>query len=240
MERVPCSTRPMTSRARQGAEPFLIGRLWLAGYRGIEAEALVLFDAAERAAIRARWEGIVLTFSRARAGRAPQWPRTGRCCAGACSEFRPSGRAAGVGVVVARARGSGGALWRGRPVATPRSSACRRANNERPALDLALGIEARSRALVSEGARAEQLYDEAIDRLGRSRMALELARARSAVWRMAAARGPSPRRSRGAARRAGAVHVDGRRGRYTQRADRELLATGERQLGSAGRRLATS
>ena len=50
-------------RTRQGTEPFPIGRLWLAGYRGIEAEALVLFEAAERAAIARGGEGIVLTFS---------------------------------------------------------------------------------------------------------------------------------------------------------------------------------
>ena len=46
-----------------GTEPFPIGRLWLAGYRGIEAEALVLFEAAERAAIARGGEGIVLTFA---------------------------------------------------------------------------------------------------------------------------------------------------------------------------------
>jgi DNA-binding CsgD family transcriptional regulator len=42
--------------------------------------------------------------------------------------------------------------------------------------DLALGIEARARALVSERALAEPLYRDAIDRLGRGRLALELAR----------------------------------------------------------------
>ena len=40
-----------------------------------------------------------------------------------------------------------------------------------------LGIEARSRALVSEGEAAELLYREAIDRLGQSRGAVALARA---------------------------------------------------------------
>ena len=45
-----------------GHEPFPIGRLWLAGYRGIEAEALALFEAAERAANARGSEGIVLTF----------------------------------------------------------------------------------------------------------------------------------------------------------------------------------
>jgi DNA-binding CsgD family transcriptional regulator len=40
-----------------------------------------------------------------------------------------------------------------------------------------LGVEARSRALVSRGEEAELLYREAIDRLGRCRAAVDLARA---------------------------------------------------------------
>jgi DNA-binding CsgD family transcriptional regulator/tetratricopeptide (TPR) repeat protein len=43
--------------------------------------------------------------------------------------------------------------------------------------DFALGIEARSRALLSEGKTAEGLYREAIDRLGRTPLRPELARA---------------------------------------------------------------
>jgi DNA-binding CsgD family transcriptional regulator len=43
--------------------------------------------------------------------------------------------------------------------------------------DVALGIEARSRALLSDGAAAEALYREAIDRLGRTRLRPDLARA---------------------------------------------------------------
>jgi DNA-binding CsgD family transcriptional regulator len=43
--------------------------------------------------------------------------------------------------------------------------------------ELALGIEARSRALLRDGAGAENLYREAIDRLGRTRLRPELARA---------------------------------------------------------------
>ena len=43
--------------------------------------------------------------------------------------------------------------------------------------DWALGIATRSQALLVEGRRSEDLYVEAIDRLGRSRMAVDLARA---------------------------------------------------------------
>jgi DNA-binding CsgD family transcriptional regulator len=43
--------------------------------------------------------------------------------------------------------------------------------------DWGLGVEARSRALVSEGETAEALYLEAIDRLGRARLRMELGRA---------------------------------------------------------------
>jgi DNA-binding CsgD family transcriptional regulator len=43
--------------------------------------------------------------------------------------------------------------------------------------DWGLGVEARSRALVSEGETAETLYREAIDRLGRARLRMELGRA---------------------------------------------------------------
>jgi DNA-binding CsgD family transcriptional regulator/tetratricopeptide (TPR) repeat protein len=43
--------------------------------------------------------------------------------------------------------------------------------------DFALGIEARSRALLSQGDTAERLYQEAIDRLGRTQLGPERARA---------------------------------------------------------------
>ena len=44
--------------------------------------------------------------------------------------------------------------------------------------DWALGAETRSRAILSDGAAAEHLYREAIDRFGRARLPVDLARAR--------------------------------------------------------------
>ena len=71
-----------------GTEPFLIGRLWLAGYRGIEAEALVLFEAAERGCDRAGRRGDRAHLRRARAGSSLQRPRSLRGRPGARSECR--------------------------------------------------------------------------------------------------------------------------------------------------------
>jgi ATP/maltotriose-dependent transcriptional regulator MalT len=49
--------------------------------------------------------------------------------------------------------------------------------NDSVATDWGLGVEARARALVSDGADADELYREAIDRLSRTRLRPELARA---------------------------------------------------------------
>ena len=73
--------------------------------------------------------------------------------------------------------------WSRRPpeAASPRSLPTRlgRLSQETSAsgTDWALGIEARSRALLSEDEDAERLYREAIERLGRTRIRAELARA---------------------------------------------------------------
>jgi DNA-binding CsgD family transcriptional regulator len=89
----------------------------------------------------------------------------------------------------------------------------------------ALGIEARSRALVREGEAAEPLYQEAIDRLGRSKAVAELARARLLYgeWLRRESRRVDAREQLGRAedmfRHMGA-HAFG------DRARRELLATG--------------
>ena len=47
-------------------------------------------------------------------------------------------------------------------------------------IDWALGIEARAQALLSDGDAAERLYREAIERLGRTHVRVELGRAHPA------------------------------------------------------------
>ena len=65
------------------------------------------------------------------------------------------------------------------------------------ATDFALGIEARSRALLSDGSAAEGLYREAIDRLSRTRLRPELARAHLVFGEWLRREGRSTRRASG-------------------------------------------
>ena len=92
--------------------------------------------------------------------------------------------------------------------------------------DFGLGIEARSRALVSEDAAAEELYREAIDRLGRTKLRPELARAHLLYgeWlRREGRRTDAREQLREAYEMLTAMGVEG----FAGRARRELLATGE-------------
>jgi DNA-binding CsgD family transcriptional regulator len=92
--------------------------------------------------------------------------------------------------------------------------------------DFGLGIQARSRALVSEPQAAEGLYREAIDRLGRTQLRPELARAHLLYGEWL--RQENRRRDARAQLRAAydildAIGMDA----FAERARHELLATGE-------------
>jgi DNA-binding CsgD family transcriptional regulator len=92
--------------------------------------------------------------------------------------------------------------------------------------DWALGIEARSRALLSDGEAADALYQEAVERLARTRVRVHLARAHLVYgeWLRREQRRSGAREQLRAAHdmfeRAGAAG-------FAERARRELSATGE-------------
>ena len=92
--------------------------------------------------------------------------------------------------------------------------------------DWALGTQARSRALLSQGDPAEQLYQEAIERFGRTSLLPELARAQLLYgeWLRREGRRVDARlRLRAAREIFAATGMEA----FTDRADRELAATGE-------------
>jgi DNA-binding CsgD family transcriptional regulator len=92
--------------------------------------------------------------------------------------------------------------------------------------DWALGVEARLRALLHEGAAAESLYREAIERLERTPARTALARAHL-VYGEWLRRENRRQDARAALRRAFEMFVEMGAGVFTERAERELLATGE-------------
>ena len=93
--------------------------------------------------------------------------------------------------------------------------------------DWAAGVEARSRALLSEGAEAEAAYDDAITRLARTPLRVELARAQLLYgeWlRREGRRADAREQLRAAHDTFAELGVEA----FAERARRELVATGEK------------
>jgi DNA-binding CsgD family transcriptional regulator len=109
--------------------------------------------------------------------------------------------------------------------ATALSQLC--AHTQVSGTDWALGAEARSRALLSQGETAEALYESAIERLGRTRLRIDLARVHLLYgeWLRGERRRPDAREQlRTALEAFTAMGTEA----FVQRAERELLAAGER------------
>jgi DNA-binding CsgD family transcriptional regulator/tetratricopeptide (TPR) repeat protein len=120
------------------------------------------------------------------------------------------------------------AAARGGDVERARDALERLASTTQPCgTDFALGIEARSRALLSGGAVAERLYREAIERLGRTELRPELGRAYLLYGEWLRRKG---RRldAREQLRTAHDIFVAIGMEAFAQRTDRELVATGEK------------
>jgi DNA-binding CsgD family transcriptional regulator len=206
-----------------GAEPIVFGRLELAAFRGDEAQASVLIEASEPAAI-ARREGVVLTF--AEHGRAVLHNGLGHYQAA----LDPAQSASAQDELMV-------SVW-SLPELVEAAARCGRTDLAADALErltertqaagteLALGIEARSRALLSDGEPAERLHREAIQRLGGTRMRSALVRAHLLYgeWlRRENRRGDARDQLRTAYEGFTAMGMEA----FAERGRRELLATGE-------------
>jgi DNA-binding CsgD family transcriptional regulator len=206
-----------------GNAPIVIGRLLLAGCRGDEAPALALLEESEAAAI-GRGDGVLLAFGEY--ARAVLYNGLGRYEAA----LAPAQSASSRDELHA-------SVW-SLPELVEAAARCGRTDLAASALERlsertraagtewALGVEARSRALLCERPSAERFYREAIDRLGRCRVVFELARAHLLYgeWLRRARRRVDAREQ---LRRAQEIFALMGAEAFAARAGRELIATGE-------------
>ena len=206
-----------------GTAPIVFGRLQLAAFLGDEAQASALIEASEPAAI-ARGEGVVLTFGEH--ARAVLHNGLGHYqaaldsaqSAGAQDELMLSVWALPELVEAAIRCGRTGLAADALERLSERTQAA--------GTELAAGIEARSRALLSDGEPAEHLYLEAIQRLSETRMRPALARAHLLYgeWlRREKRRGNAREQLRTAYEGLTAMGMEA----FAERARHELAATGE-------------
>jgi DNA-binding CsgD family transcriptional regulator len=200
------------------------GALGLAALRGREAEASALASAT-REEVTLRGEGIaigVADWATAVLGNGLGHYDRALAAAGQASAYPADVASANWGLVeLVEAAAHGGSPEDG-------AGALRRLaeSTSVSGTDWALGVQARSRALLSEGEAADGLYREAIERFGRTRMRAELARAHLVYgeWlRRENRRIDAREQLRAAYQMLTAMGMEG----FAERARRELLATGE-------------
>jgi DNA-binding CsgD family transcriptional regulator len=192
-------------------------RVRLQALRGREAEAVPLIATAiEQGHLDAEWGAAVLYNGLARyeEAAAAAWQA-------AASSFDPWASMWALPELVEAAA-------RGGDVHLARCALERLADTTQPCgTDFALGMEARCRAVLSDGAAADEAYLEAIERLGRTPLRPELARAHLLYgeWlRREGRRVDAREHLRAAHDMLAAMGMEA----FTERARRELVATGEK------------
>jgi DNA-binding CsgD family transcriptional regulator len=205
-----------------GTQPIVFGAILLAACRGDERRGMAVIEAGDAGAV-ARSEGVVLTFGEH--ARALLYNSLGQHAAA----IAPAQRASDSDELML-------SVWAlpelveaaARADRMPLAKAAADRLAERAAAagtDLALGIQARARALVGDGG-VEELYREAVDRLGRSRFALDRARAQLLYgeWlRREQRRADAREQLRAAYELFASMGAEA----FAERTRRELLATGE-------------
>jgi DNA-binding CsgD family transcriptional regulator len=206
-----------------GTAEMVFGRTLLAGCRGDEGRGLEQIEASEASA-SARNEGVVLTFGEH--ARPLLYNGLGRHAAALAPAQSASARDEPMVSVWALPELVEAASRCGKGELAADAFEHLAERTRAAGTDLALGIEARARALVSEGALAEEFYREAVDRLGRCRLVLELARAHLLYgeWLRREQRRSDAREQ---LRTAHHMFVSMGAEAFAERARRELLATGE-------------
>jgi len=205
-----------------GIAPF--AAMLLAGFRGREAEVTPLIEATIAEA-GAAGQGLAVTYAHWAAAIAAnglgRYQQAFEAARQATEDSRrPRGLHLGVARVDRGRRAHGNTQLAGS--ALDRLAATTRAAGT----DFGLGMEARSRALLSKGAAAEGYYLEAIDRLARTQLRPELARAHLLYgeWlRREGRRADARTQLRTAHELLAAMGAEA----FAERARRELLATGE-------------
>jgi DNA-binding CsgD family transcriptional regulator len=210
--------------AATGTARSFVGRLLLAGCRGDEFQASILIEALERDA-NARGDGATLSvgdYARALLHNGLGHYEMALAAAQQASAEDQLGISSWSLSELVEA-----AVRSGRPQVGSDALERLLERTRAAGTEFALGIEARSRALMSEGAPAERLYREAIERLDRTRMRVEVARAHLLYgeWlRRENRRVDAREQLRSAHEMFASMGADG----FAERAARELLATGEK------------
>jgi DNA-binding CsgD family transcriptional regulator len=197
------------------------GGLVLGAWRGVEAEALALITAGVESAT-VRGEGLVLAM--VGYARSVLYNGLGRYEAGLEAAERGIEHDAHVGWSLAELVEA--ATRSGKPEVASAALSRLEERTRAAGTDWALGVLARSLALMSEGEDADACYSEAIERLERTRIRVELARARLLYGEWLRRDG---RRVDARDQLRTAHEMFSRFGAeaFAERARRELLATGE-------------